>query len=1580
MTNAVYNSPLRRAAALIVSLLMLLGPFLSLAEPLTDPVSFVISWTAADTTPRTQTAVPVAYPGYEGSYWLFAEPEALSAQAVLTISDNFSQYPGGFSIPSGESLGNLMFQDAGNSLLQVAVPVYAYDADKNIIATYQLYISSSAPEPAAPDVPLPTEVPATQEPTQVPTATVTVRYVDAATGLDVASPQQQAGLQPGQHIIPAAPTDLQADYVPAGASEQVLLVDSSGTADPAVIVFSYNYVAPITPAPTDIPVATVIIRYVDAATGLDVASPQQQAGIQPGQYSIPAAPADLQPNYVPAGPSEQTLTVDASGIPYPAEITFTYTFIAPVTEAPVTEAPIPDATINIYYRDPAGMEVAPMQQRVLPAGSHVISPEPENLSEDYEAAAAQAQTVTVDQYGASPAEIVFVYSLKVTQAPVTQAPVLPVIVQIQYLDENGLPVASAQQVEVQPGTHLVNAAPADLMENYQPLGEMTQNVTVDASGANPNPLVFRYRLAVPVAEPVNVPVYYVDEQGNTIAPESVRVLSDGTNTVKAEQISGYEVIGEDTAYVIISQSGATPAFVTFTYRALAQDTQAPVPATPTPVPAPKVALVPVVYKDQFGSVLFQSTESIREGAPTTINVDLASLTDPDNYTLNDAPQKTVTVDAQGLAMPSEVVFLFTNISSVTVNVYYVAETGETVAQPGQQALKLGVNDIVPNPVGLPGDYQLASPGLQQVVLEADGTLSPADITFLYRKAEPAITEAPAATEFPYPVTPLDAYAYPRGDAIRFRSAPRIEDNNILTSLNQLNLVKLTGELTNDLKEKWYLGEFDGMNGFISANFVRVLTQQQVDELFGYTPAPTAEPEATATAEPTAVPTAIPTDAPIDLWAEVTKEKVNFRSKPDATTSKTLINQFTKGDKLWVYQQELAGSDLWFRVTFKGTDGYVMSEFVQLYSQEQSDAYQATLPTPVPEQTEAPTASPVPATPTPVPPTQAPATQTPVPATEAPPATAVPTPLVTAVPQPYQGYALTTSQVALRTGASAKDETILATLPINALVYLWGQTYVEGVTWDHVDVMSSAQSGYIIDSALRRIGAAEAEYQLSLLQPKVSPTPQITPLPQAVTGYAITLGNNVPMRSYYDTNAQIARVLPINTVVAVVGQEYSADATWHVVQYAAQYGFIRADQLRMLSSQESAAYLESLKVPLATPQATAAPLTQNTLSSYGYVNSDKVRLRKAPSTAAAEIKMMDKNAFALVLSSSQEADGVWYRINQGGMEGYVMGKYFTVLPFDQLTAYLQSPAYLNANTLGSSTSALTPQNINAVEDFNSGVWQNPALAQASYEPFNPLGTPTPSVEAIMTPTADPDATSSVAPTLDPLATFEPMGTEAPAKATSSFPLGWLAVGIIGVLGGGGYYAYHMYQENQRRAASRAAQRRQQAQAPGQQQARSPVQSPGQPPYTRPAGQQGSVQGVPQPQRPVQPGNQFPPYAPTGSAFPPQATTNYRPPQSGQQPPASPGAQQGTTAYRVVPPVQPGQVPPTSPGALQGTVKYQVQPPQQPPVTPGAQQGAAGYRSTQPVQTPQQPPTAPPPDATQEFKETGSQRRRRTDRHS
>ncbi|MHC1786669.1 MAG: MucBP domain-containing protein [Christensenellales bacterium] len=1404
-----------------------------------------------------------------------------------------------------------------------------------------------------------------------PAATVTIRYVDAATMQDIASPQQQGNLMPGSYEIQAAPAELKPNYTPAGAQAQTVTVDGNGTASPAEVVFLYNY------AP---PAATVTIRYVDAATMQDIASPQQQGNLAPGSYEVKAAPADLKANYTPAGAQAQTVTVDGNGTASPAEVVFLYNYTppatevpvtdAPATEPPVTEAPIPDAVINIYYQDEAGLAVADLKQQQLPAGQHSIVAQPANLAQGYELISNESRVVTVDRKGANPPEIVFLYRLKVTPAPVTEvpvteAPIAPATVSVQYLDESDRPVATAQELLLQPGTHLLVAAPADLAPDYEPLGEQSLSVTVDRQGANPSGVIFRYRYVQPVAQAVDVPVNYVDANNKPVAQQQVLRLSDGTNTVLAEPVGllpGYELDDEASKFVIVSQSGASPASVSFLYKLTQVPQVSPTPpaVTPSPVPVPKVALVPVLYKDQFGSVFFERSQSCSEGEPTLIQVDLTVI-DTARYSLNDAQQKTVTVDAGGLASPSEVVFLFNDAQpniSAPISVNYRDEEGTVLAPPTQQTLRLGLNEVIPAPEAPLQGYALISPSPVQVTLNADGRLSQAEVSFIYRKDAPAPTATPEPTVFPYTLTPLSGYAYPKGEAIRLRSAPRIEDQNIITSLNQQQLVTLTGAVTNDQNELWYTVTYEGQSGFMSANFLRVLTQAEVDAVFGYTPAPT--PEVVQT--PTSLPTQLPTNAPIDLWAEISKDKVNFRTQPDATTSKTLISQFSKGEKLWVYQQELVEGVLWYRVTAGGKDGYVQSAFVSLYDKASSDAYQQSLPSPVPEQTAQPTPTPEP-TATPLPPTTTPLppSATPVPVTPLPTVTLLPTPAPTPLPPEYKGYALSTQQVALRTGASATDETILATLSAQTLVYIWGQTYVDGVSWDHVDVLVSSQSGYVIDSALRRIDAAEADYQRSLLQPVPTPTPLLTPVPEKVTGFAITLGDNVPMRSYFDTNAQISRLLPNNTVVAVTGQEYSPDASWHVVQYAAQYGFIRADQLRILSAAEAQNYLESLKVTPAIPQITPAPYTQNSLSSYGYVNVDKVRLRKEASTGSAELKMMDKNAFALVLSSSQQPDGIWYQINQGGTQGYVMGKYFTVLPISQLSQYLSSTDYLNANTAGT-TGTTGSQSITPVEDFNAGVWQNPSLAQASYEPFNPLGTPTPAVETILTPTLDPNILSEATPTADPLATFQPMGTEVPTKPSSSFPIGWLALGIIGVLGGGGYYAYRMYQENQRRATQRAAQRRQQAQAPGLQQARPATQAP----YTRPVGQPGQAQANAQ-QRPPQPGSSQ--GAEQTSAYTPPrpgagGTAVFPPAASGQAPPVTP---QGTTAYR---PAAPAQMPPAMP---QGTTTYRpVAPGQTPPAAP---QGTTAYKpsaSAQGTQQLQKPETKPAQG------ELSGQRRRRTNR--
>ena len=266
--------------------------------------------------------------------------------------------------------------------------------------------------------------------------------------------------------------------------------------------------------------------------------------------------------------------------------------------------------------------------------------------------------------------------------------------------------------------------------------------------------------------------------------------------------------------------------------------------------------------------------------------------------------------------------------------------------------------------------------------------------------------------------------------------------------------------------------------------------------------------------------------------------------------------------------------------------------------------------------------------------------------------------------------------------------------------------------------------------------------------------------------------------------------------------------------------------------------------------------------------------------------------------TENVNGVtWYHINQSGTEGYVMGDYFKVLTLGELTEFLTSDEYRQSaanNGSGSdgNTSVITP-----VEDFNSGVWKNPNLSQASYEPFQPIPTPTMDVEQLTTPTTSP--TSTVSPTAAPLPTTNFTEFTTPAPSTKSSGSGWLWAGLaaVAVLAGGGAYGYSIYRANQRRAAQRAAQRRQ-AQ---QQQTRTTQQSA----YARPtqqyprqqsAQQQGSVFTPPTPSQ-----QQSTPYsAPqqgTQASYQPQQGSNtqasYQPQQgSGAQSPAS-GSQQSAS---------------------------------------------------------------------------------------
>ena len=211
----------------------------------------------------------------------------------------------------------------------------------------------------------------------------------------------------------------------------------------------------------------------------------------------------------------------------------------------------------------------------------------------------------------------------------------------------------------------------------------------------------------------------------------------------------------------------------------------------------------------------------------------------------------------------------------------------------------------------------------------------------------------------------------------------------------------------------------------------------------------------------------------------------------------------------------------------------------------------------------------------------------------------------------------------------------------------------------------------------------------------------------------------------------------------------------------------------------------------------------------------------------------------------------------------------------------------------------------VEDFNAQVWTNPSLAQVSYEPFNPLGSPTPDVEEIVTPSPTPTGSPESTVSINPLA------TELPDDAsTSSFPTGIVVLVIIAVLGAGGYsttICTGKTSEAQRVAkrkiqgVNKPAQAPMRHQDPERLQGRYPLAQDSLQDRLRPAQAHGERRNIPQ---------------------------------------GSPGTQQGTAQYR-----PPAGLPPS--GTPQGcSVNHLGQPPQS-----GTPQGTAQYR----------PPTGQPPQA-------------------
>ena len=547
----------------------------------------------------------------------------------------------------------------------------------------------------------------------------------------------------------------------------------------------------------------------------------------------------------------------------------------------------------------------------------------------------------------------------------------------------------------------------------------------------------------------------------------------------------------------------------------------------------------------------------------------------------------------------------------------------------------------------------------------------------------------------------------------------------------------------------------------------------------------------------------------------TNSKVFFRKDPSTKSNK--LSQLGKNTYVYmIHTKEYDNNEVWTYALVNGKPGYIMTEYLDALTEEDSAAWNQAQASPAPVYSREEFF-----------PTEPPAvTDTPVP-TDTP--TTVPTDTPTQAPtdKPTQAPTETPTQAPTDTPTQAPTDT-----PTQAPT----DTPVPAPTDTPVPV------------------------------PTDTPVPAPTQEPPQLSGYGITIGEGIPVRQRPTAASAIKEELPVNKIVYVYGQIYQDGIAWHEIEHDGKWGYVRADLIRIMSYGEMAAYEERLQ-PQDTPipNVTMAPYTYdpNELSCYGYVTTDAVNFRTEASSSSRRIRLMKKYATFIVYGAIQADGETWYKVSYEGQIGYLNGKYFKQMTVSEAEQFLQSDKYREGlannniqnttdHTASSPTTTGSPSGIVTAEDQKVSEWVNPAAGAAvSYKPFDPFATPEPlpenefennqfvnslidqvkagtlkkdelkiELEKFYKDAADPTGIVERAMTYiegktdlaaeEPTQSPEPLATEEinefPQEQSTGGGAGWVIAGVLLAAGGGGGYYWYLQRERKRKAAQRMAQKR------------------------------------------------------------------------------------------------------------------------------------------------------------------------------
>ena len=370
--------------------------------------------------------------------------------------------------------------------------------------------------------------------------------------------------------------------------------------------------------------------------------------------------------------------------------------------------------------------------------------------------------------------------------------------------------------------------------------------------------------------------------------------------------------------------------------------------------------------------------------------------------------------------------------------------------------------------------------------------------------------------------------------------------------------------------------------------------------------PTETPAEEPAAEPTEAPAEEPAEEPVEAPAEEpanNPEDLNYPIWGRTTAKKVIVRKAPAGKQIaqiadpethvWLIGFEVKDSTTWYHVMWEDTrsdvrEGFIRSDLISALSQEDSDAYQLSLPSPMPVMTPAPLADAVtseePAEPTEVPaeepaaePTEAPAEEPAAEPTEVPVEEPAAAALAKAPVEPT--VEPTAAPTAEPTAAPTAEPTAAPTAEPTAA------PTAEPTAAPTAEPTAAPTAEPTAAPTAEPTAAPTAE-------PTAAPTAEPTAEPTAtpITGHARVI-QDTTIHSTPNEKSVLLDPLTQEDVVVVLGQtvDQETDWTWHQIQYGSTTGYVRADTLAMMTDAEYSAYVNRTPEPTQTPEITTAPV-------------------------------------------------------------------------------------------------------------------------------------------------------------------------------------------------------------------------------------------------------------------------------------------------------------------------------------------------------------------------------------------------------